>query len=874
VRLRTVIALLFIALIGAGGAIGYYAYEHGFTKKWRRLIMQEFEKRGINAELEKLTIDPFEGIVARKVRIFQDPEHTTLLATINNITLDIDFARLLRDEQFLNTVDFRDADISFPIDPEDPKSERLDISNLSARIELPEERININEATFDLNGLEINITGSLLQPIKKSETAAQKDEREVRNRERLEIIKSRRSLFQKIAREIEKFHFDPDVKPRLDIAIFGDLEDVKSIESRMQLRATNIGRKRYYCDEVDIRLDFKYPDVLLDKFYIKDKFGELYSHAEHRLGKDSVTFGVESSIDIHTLLSSLFETKALGEVIFYDRPTVHMNGEYFLTMPEGRTGLPLKATGGIDAGPFNSRGVPFQGFHADIAIEHDKKFVRNLLLEHKTGDLSGQFLLDGDSLRYDGQLELNPTIFLPFFAESKTKEFLQRFSFGNSPGISVQFEGGGPMSKPAQINTRGRVALGPFHYNRVPVESAVGQFEIKNRDQIFTNFRVDRPEGHVSGDSITIDYETKIVTIKNLRGQVYPAPAASYVAPLTAEVLSPYVFKSPPSLEVNGIIDPVQREKTDLTVKFSSDGEANYDVLGKTLPLMQPSGIVQVRDRRVNVDLATNILGGNGTFKGNFNIDPNNKTYSARFDVANSSFTQIAKLYEFDTDTQGELSGHFAWTGIGGSSDQPINGDGQATIINGNVFAIPILGPLTKFINTVSSKETAGYSVAHEATANFNMQKNVVFTRDFSALTPGLKLTGKGQVNTITKEINFDAEMNFRGTVRSILFFPISKLFKYKGEGTLSDPRWRPTNFSLPKRDDTPEAASDLKTEEKEKEKSTPMDIIKKPFEVVPKLFELPGKILPFPMLKKDEDKDDPLFPIFRQKKEPLPDNP
>ena len=51
--------LLFLCLIFAIW-VGYYAYNEGFTKKWRKLIMQEFDRRGIEAEIGKLTIDPLD----------------------------------------------------------------------------------------------------------------------------------------------------------------------------------------------------------------------------------------------------------------------------------------------------------------------------------------------------------------------------------------------------------------------------------------------------------------------------------------------------------------------------------------------------------------------------------------------------------------------------------------------------------------------------------------------------------------------------------------------------------------------------------------------------------------------------------------------
>ena len=74
--------LLFLCLIFAIW-VGYYAYNEGFTKKWRKLIMQEFDRRGIEAEIGKLTIDPLDGLVARNIRVYSDNTRTSLVASVS-----------------------------------------------------------------------------------------------------------------------------------------------------------------------------------------------------------------------------------------------------------------------------------------------------------------------------------------------------------------------------------------------------------------------------------------------------------------------------------------------------------------------------------------------------------------------------------------------------------------------------------------------------------------------------------------------------------------------------------------------------------------------------------------------------------------------
>ena len=97
--LHIFVRLFFLFAIIAGVWIAAYAYKEGFTKKWRKLIMEEFEKRGIDAEIEKLTIDPFQGLVARNVKIHSNEKGQPLLASIDNITLDINPIKLLRKKQ-------------------------------------------------------------------------------------------------------------------------------------------------------------------------------------------------------------------------------------------------------------------------------------------------------------------------------------------------------------------------------------------------------------------------------------------------------------------------------------------------------------------------------------------------------------------------------------------------------------------------------------------------------------------------------------------------------------------------------------------------------------------------------------------------------
>ncbi len=797
--LRLAATSLLIVVLGVGAWAAVYAYDQGFTKKWRRLIMAEFERRGIEAEIGKLTIDPIEGLVARDVNIFAGERHETVFASINNITLDIDIAKLLRKQQFLNTIEFRDADISFPIDPADPDGGRLEIKDFSARIQLPENKIEIERAGCDFHGVHVTLVGSLLQPAPKDGRAGKRDlQRQV------ELMKQRRAIFARVVAELRKFHFDPHSPPHLHLEVIGDLEHPETIEATARLSGDNVGRGNYYCDHVELRAEYHHPDILIDQLKITDRFGvpektgELYADARWRIGSPTIPFNLESSIDSHTLFRSLFETAAPGEVVFYSPPRLGARGEILL---DGERGPGVRMTGTFECDRFGSRGQIFEGAHADFSVAPGRWYLRNLLLEHKTGTSGANALYTAEEgIRYEGAIEMDPATFIPFLGKEQTKQFLRRFEFGRSPTVSLRFSGSGPDLDQQNWTTLGRFTLGPCHYREIPVLGAAGKFEIQGKDMTFRDFRIEREEGHLDGDLVHVRGGEKLVDVEGVRGQAYPAEVAAYFAPKTAAALGRYRFLAPPLVTLDGVIDSGGRFRTQLVSTFKSSGAATFQLFKRELPVAAPEGRIAIDGTELGLELETGLLGGTANYTGRFGLGPRKGNFAGDLDAEGIDFGQLAALYEIPTQTRGTLSGQLAFD-VPASAPERWSGTGAARLVDGNVFAIPVMGPISRLINGVFAKPNAGYSVATEASASFEMKQGVIHSSDFKALTPGFTLSAKGQIDTVAKELDIDAEMNARGPLR-IVGWPLSKLLKYKGEGPVSDPSWRPVNFTIPPRRD------------------------------------------------------------------------
>jgi len=109
--LRFAVLLALLAFLGGG----WYLGKRGFGRQWRYRVVEELHKRGVEASVGRLTLNPFRGLVAKNVRIFDYKNRENTLALISEVSLDINYAALIHHQSFLNALDVRDAQITLPL---------------------------------------------------------------------------------------------------------------------------------------------------------------------------------------------------------------------------------------------------------------------------------------------------------------------------------------------------------------------------------------------------------------------------------------------------------------------------------------------------------------------------------------------------------------------------------------------------------------------------------------------------------------------------------------------------------------------------------------------------------------------------------------
>jgi len=789
------VRLFFLLAVIFGVWIAVYAYNEGFTKKWRKLIMEEFEKRGIDAEIEKLTIDPFQGLVARNVKIYANEKNKPLLASIDNITLDVDPIKLLRKKQSLNSVEFRNADISIPINPKEPESKKLEIKNLRAKIIIPPDIIEIKNFEGHVNGIRINVMGSLLR--------SQQRHNNIINPslpgEEITFIKEGRELIDRALDEINQLDYKKNNPPHIQIKFASDLDNPSTTSAIVIINAKDVKRAGYKYKSIYANAEYINSNFNLKELRIDDSKGTLFGDANWPINSKKIPFNIKSTIDFQSLLSSFGNSSSLDDITFINSPQIEAKGELHLGNAGLRTDrdtkLQVELIGTVKCGSFISKEILFEEAYADFSYKKNKWYVRNLTLEHASGTANGNVLWDTPSdIQFDTEIKMDPTVFVPFFKQPP--KFLTHLKFEENPAIYLSLKGKGSTTNPINWDAKGYFALGPCHYQKTPLTAATGKIQIDKKEIIIEEFRLDREEGYINGEKAIIGTTNGFVNLKNISGKIFPPKLAAYFSPNIASFLDLYNFVDPPKLEINGIIDTKTNDQSNLKINFDSKGQAYTNLFKKKIPLDQPKGSILLKGKEIILNIETKILEGQISHKGLWKMEKDPNLYSGEIIASNIDFSSLVKLFELPTKTKGILSSTLQFKI---PLKEPIkwSGSGSASLIKGNIFSIPILGPLSPMISGVLDQPLAGYSVAQSATLNFLSDQGVIKILNFQALTPGFILNGEGTIDGVNDNLDLEAEMNARGPLR-LVGWPISKLLRYKGEGTLKEPKWKPINFSIP----------------------------------------------------------------------------
>jgi hypothetical protein len=771
----SVIRLAILAAIFATIGGGYYLARRGFGREWRYRVVEELHKRGVEAYIGRLTLDPFRGLVARKVRIFDYKNRENTLALISEVSLDINYAALIHRQPFLNALDVRDAQITFPLKTAEGKADKAQLTNFRAHVYFPPEQIYVSQAEGIFCGIRISATGQLIKRENYQPSPSISPEEWQR----------RLSIALRVLNELKKFTF-PGAPPSLQLKFSGDVAEIEKAHVEATLRGDRLQRARYEMKDFSAAADWN--DQRLDLGHCEwgDAKGNFAARADWNHETNRANFQVRSSVDLKAFLDAFGLGEPLAGAEFHSPPLVEISG----SLTFGPNQFRPSVIGHAAFGQFNYKTVPFSDLAADFSWDGERTYVRDLRIRHQTGLLRADLLDAPDDFRLNIESTISPGALRPLVPR-ELNEFLRDWEWQRSPAIRLAIRG--KDRNPGSWQGDGTLVLGRTRFRGTWMNSANTRIRFADGALTCEDIRVSRDEGVGSG-SFTYDFKKHEVRVSNIRSSLNPAEAVFWIDPKISKTVAPYKFRRPPNITANGVYQFRGGKNTRLEINADGANGMDYVFLGKTVSFDRISArLLFTPDRLQITDLGGDIF--SGTLRGNADISlaKNNPHYHAHLAVTNVDFPHLTNLYfnyyHYRT-ARGQLSGACDFDGFG-TDARKMHGTGKVGLTNGDVFAIPVLGPISEILNHIVPG--IGYSIARDAAAKFTIRDGIIHTDDFNVSGQLFSIVGHGDLYFLDDKIDLDVRISAKGP--GIVLTPVYKLFEYKGEGSLKKPNWHPKIF-------------------------------------------------------------------------------
>jgi hypothetical protein len=765
----TFVRLVILGVIFGVGGGGYYLAKRGFGRQWRYRVVEELRKRGVEANIGRLTLDPFRGLVAKNVRIFDYKNRENILALISEVSLDINYAALIHHEPFLNALDVRDAQIILPFKTAGEKGDRAVLTNLRAHVYFPPEQIYVSQAEGIFCGIRISATGQLIKRENYQPSPALSAEEW---QERLLIA-------QRVVNELQKFRFLA-TRPSLQIKFSGDVAELEKARVEAILRGDRLQRGSYEMRDLSAVAEWNNQQLTIAHCEWSDDMGSFAGRANWNVQRSSASFQTRSSLDLKAFLDAFGLDEPFASIEFQAPPAVEVSGSVNFGSDRFRPDI----IGHVAFGPFTYKKVPFSDLTADFSWDGERTLVRDLRLRHQTGQIRAD-LFDAPA---DFRLNIESTIVpeaVRMISPPELNEFLRQWEWQRPPAIRLAIRG--QDHNPETWKGDGTIILGRSRFRGTWMNSADTKIHFADGALACEDLHVARNEGTGTG-SFTYDFKKHEVRISNIKSSLNPAEVIYWIDPKISNTVVPYKFRRTPSVTANGLYQFRGGKDTRLEVKVEGANGMDYVFLGKTLPFDRISTrLLFTNDRLQIIDLRGALL--SGTLRGNADISlaRNDPRYRANISVSQINFPLLTDLYYNYKTALGLLNGTYDFTGLG-SDPRTMRGRGKVEVTNGDVFAIPIFGPLSGILNRILPG--SGYSIAHKASAAFKIDQGIIHTDDFDADGTLFSMLGHGDVHFLDDKLDFNLRLNMKGP--GVLLTPMYKLFEYAGTGSLKKPDWRP----------------------------------------------------------------------------------
>jgi hypothetical protein len=761
---------LVLIFVGIPTAV-YYQRIHGIGFGAKEALGQALSSPTIEVDIGHLSINPFMGLVAKDIRVQERGNNAKTLASINQVAISISLGELMLGRVIVDSLSLREADASIPL-PKSPDDRRVTIKGINAEIILLGDSMRVSSFAATVEGIRILFTGEIQNPFALQLPEQSKNPNPP----------GQNPPFEKVLTFLSETSF-PHGEPLIQGTFEIDAAHPESLQfSDFSITCPILNRKGLSFSELKIQGEYTDGRLRVPIIQIKDAGGILQASGEWERDTAKARISVRANLNPAPIMKSFAGLNQAKEgPHFQGAPQFELQATADFTQANAG----LRVTGNLLAPSVTYKGIELREISCGFAWSDQCLHVRDISFQAKRGSFDGNLWIAPNDFRLQVHTTIPPTDLSPLL-DGPTREFLDKMQIADLPEISLSLRA--PKLDFAAMKGTGHLKLGRTAMRGAWIDSGTADLEIADSCVNYKNIVILTGPGKGTG-SFAYDVGRQEVRLENIRSTLIPYEVLMWIDPNIAKTISPYRFRSNPNVSVQGKVHMRLATKNNLSIQVESPAGMDYDLLGKTLSFGKTSAKVLVIGNKVDaVVTRAPLMGGEVTLNADVSIDPKAPFFTADVQLERVNFSKLTKLYFNYDDSKGVVSGRYNFkTRMG--QEELMTGNGSIRIEDGNVFAIPTLGPFSSIIGAILPG--VAYNTARLATADFTVADKKVSTKNIEIVGGGFSMFGDGDVYFLTGKLDMDMRLNAQG-VPGIVFFPVSKLLEYHSDGTFSNPGWSP----------------------------------------------------------------------------------
>ena len=454
--------------------------------------------------------------------------------------------------------------------------------------------------------------------------------------------------------------------------------------------------------------------------------------------------------------------------------------------------LKLSGNFAIDRGSF--RGVSFDAARSDFTFSNLSWRLPNLKVVRSEGESSLQYWMNSKTrdFAWTVNVRINPKSLKPMLDEEE-RSALDLFEF--TEPVSLEGEIEGRWRDRQRLKGDVQLSSANFFYKGQKCNAFSALASLRFPLVSLTDVDLTAEDGRITAKKVVVDPIDKTMIVTDGVSTVHPEFITRAIGQKTYHNLKPYHFHEPPRILVNGRF-PLGKEN-------ERKADVLLDIKGRSFQywrfnLPEVSAQLKWLGKSVSItNLNAAFYGGKLKWNGNFDFSVRDGAdFDFRGNVIDSNLQLLmSDLTSTNSAMEGSLTGNLVVTSANSDDWDSWNGFAEATIRDGSLWNIPIVGVFTPVLNQFVPESASNRASA--AAGSFKIEDSVLQTSDFEVRSPAVRLRYNGSVD-------FDGVVNAQmqadilrdvwavGRMVSMVFWPITKVLEFRVAGTLQEPKSMP----------------------------------------------------------------------------------